>query len=215
MHTGGIELNTELLSSTQPCMTEDSPAALGPVHAIPAMAGITQPIRNLQTYLRTISQYNGAISPVIPDGIYGPQTEQAVRAFQIDSHLPETGVVDEQTWDEILAAFDAITLLQSAPLSLAIFPNSGYTIAPGARSIHLLVIQAVLLSPCRRFSNLGRMRVSGVHDAASVATVQRLQRMFDLEPNGVIDSTTWAYIAHLYRAFISRDYIGQAAAAER
>ena len=197
------------------CMTESSPAAVGPVHAIPARAGITQPIRNLQTFLRMISQHNNAIPPVIPDGIYDAQTEQAVRAFQIDYGLPETGIVDEQTWDEILAAFDAIALLQSDPLSLATFPNGHYTIVPGENSVHLFVIQAVLFSLCRRFPNLGRLRITGVHDAPSVSTVQHVQQLCDMEPNGVIDNMTWAHIAHLYRAFVSRDFIGQAASDTR
>lgn len=32
------------------------------------------------------------------DGEFGPQTEQAVRSFQQQSHLPETGVTDAATW---------------------------------------------------------------------------------------------------------------------
>lgn len=208
-------MTTELLASTQPCITPDSPAAVGPVHAIPARSGITQPVRNLQTFLRVISQFNSAIPAVIPDGIFGAQTQSAVRAFQADYGLPETGVVDENTWDEILAAFDAITLLQGDLLSLDIFPVNSATIVPGENSVHLFVIQAMLWSLSRRFYNLGRLRITGVHDAPSVSTVQRLQEIFDMEPTGVIDSMTFAHMAHLYRAFISRDFIGQMTSTSR
>lgn len=43
--------------------------------------------------------------PLIPkiavDGIYGPETAEAVRVFQSVFGLPQTGVVDYRTWYKI------------------------------------------------------------------------------------------------------------------
>lgn len=36
-----------------------------------------------------------------PDGVYGPQTEAAVRRWQRARDLEETGVVDKSTWDRM------------------------------------------------------------------------------------------------------------------
>ena len=43
---------------------------------------IGKPIRSLQTMLRVIAAADEAIPQVVPDGIYGPDTEAAVTAFQ-------------------------------------------------------------------------------------------------------------------------------------
>jgi peptidoglycan hydrolase-like protein with peptidoglycan-binding domain len=45
------------------------------------------------------------IPPAEPDGIYGPQTESAVRAFQEFFGIDVTGVVDRYTWDRIVLIY--------------------------------------------------------------------------------------------------------------
>ena len=42
----------------------------------------TRHISELQRYLYSISHYNENIPRVMPDGIYGLETQEAVRAFQ-------------------------------------------------------------------------------------------------------------------------------------
>lgn len=44
----------------------------------------------------------GAGASIKVDGQYGPGTANAVRAFQRDNGLPETGVIDADTWPELL-----------------------------------------------------------------------------------------------------------------
>ena len=51
-----------------------------------------QPIRSLQTMLRVLAENDDAYKPLIPDGIYGPDTMEAVRIFQRLHRLPITGV---------------------------------------------------------------------------------------------------------------------------
>ena len=43
---------------------------------------VGQPIRSLQTMLRTIAHVDETLLKLVPDGIYGPNTVQAVREFQ-------------------------------------------------------------------------------------------------------------------------------------
>lgn len=44
------------------------------------------------------------------DGIFGPLTESAVKAFQGSVGLPATGVVDEATWQDVLHGFGEMPL---------------------------------------------------------------------------------------------------------
>jgi len=54
------------------------------------------PVRTLQDLLRARGH------SVAVDGVFGPATETAVRAFQADHHLTVDGVVGPQTWPALV-----------------------------------------------------------------------------------------------------------------
>lgn len=70
------------------------------------------PVPTLQYLLRARGH------PVLVDGIFGPKTEAAVRAFQIDKHLTVDGIAGPQTWAAIIiqvaegATGDAVRAVQ-------------------------------------------------------------------------------------------------------
>ena len=64
-----------------------------------------QPVRNLQNFLRVISYHYNTVSAVVPDGIYSDQTYQSVKSFQKTFGLPETGIVNQETWDKIISIY--------------------------------------------------------------------------------------------------------------
>ncbi len=57
-----------------------------------------QKVYQLQEQLNRIRQNYPALPYVNPDGIYGQQTANAVRAFQQVFDLPATGITDYPTW---------------------------------------------------------------------------------------------------------------------
>ncbi len=59
-------------------------------------------IRELQEYLRQIEP-NTEIA-IIPDGVFGPETTDAVMRFQRLVAIEETGIVDYITWMQIVEA---------------------------------------------------------------------------------------------------------------
>ena len=65
-------------------------------------------VRHLQYMLSVLSAYIQNIPPVAIDGIFGPATRDAVVAAQRWFGLPETGQVDDRTWDEIYDQFSGI-----------------------------------------------------------------------------------------------------------
>lgn len=65
-------------------------------------------VRFLQYMLSVLSNYISSIPPVSIDGIYGPATRAAVLAAQRRFGLPETGVVDASTWNEIYDQYSGI-----------------------------------------------------------------------------------------------------------
>jgi peptidoglycan hydrolase-like protein with peptidoglycan-binding domain len=66
-------------------------------------------VRMIQTQLNRIAQVYTAIPAIAVDGAYGPQTANAVRAFQQIFSLPVTGVVDLATWYRISNIYVGVT----------------------------------------------------------------------------------------------------------
>ena len=58
--------------------------------------------------LSVLSSFIPEIAPLTIDGIFGPATENSVRAAQRRFNIPETGIVDRETWDEIYYQFSGI-----------------------------------------------------------------------------------------------------------
>lgn len=65
-------------------------------------------VRQLQYMLSVLSEYIPSIPPLTIDGIFGSATRAAVLAAQRRFRLPETGIVDPVTWDEIYDQFAGI-----------------------------------------------------------------------------------------------------------
>lgn len=84
-------------------------------------------VRHLQYMLSILSAYIPNIPPLTIDGIFGPATKDAVIAAQRWLGLPETGQVDDRTWDEIYDQFAGIenTSLRDAEVFPAIRPTNG------------------------------------------------------------------------------------------
>ncbi len=59
----------------------------------------------LQYLLAILSQFYLSIPYLAVDGIFGENTQTSVRALQRDAGLPETGIVDETTWNVIADRF--------------------------------------------------------------------------------------------------------------
>ena len=65
-------------------------------------------VEHLQYMLSVLSAYIPEIPPLTIDGIYGNATRAAVLAAQRRFGLPQTGIVDFDTWDEIYDQFSGI-----------------------------------------------------------------------------------------------------------
>lgn len=65
-------------------------------------------VEHLQYMLNTLSAYIPEIPSVTIDGIFGNRTREAVLAAQRRFGLPQTGVVNGRTWDEIYDQFSGI-----------------------------------------------------------------------------------------------------------
>ena len=105
----------------------------------PGESFVGQPVRSLQTMLRTIAESDDRYNSVVPDGIYGPQTVAAVSVFQRNHGLPVTGITDQLTWDTIAAAYEPALIQVDQAQTVEVILNPGEVLYRNARSPYLYV----------------------------------------------------------------------------
>ncbi len=86
-------------------------------------------VEHLQYMLSVLADYIPEIPSVAIDGIFGPSTRNAVIAAQRRFGLPQTGIVNPQTWDEIYDQFSGIETVswrdpEDFPYTSAIIGNT-------------------------------------------------------------------------------------------
>ncbi|MBR4956732.1 MAG: peptidoglycan-binding protein, partial [Lentisphaeria bacterium] len=87
-------------------------------------------VRHLQYMLSVLADFIPGIPNLTVDGIYGNATRSAVLAAQRRFRLPETGIVDRETWDEIYDQYSGIET--TALRSRERFPEGQANAVPSA-----------------------------------------------------------------------------------
>lgn len=164
----------------------------------PAESFIGQPIRSLQTMLRVISKNEGSPLSLTPDGIYGPQTVQAVSHFQRQHGIPVTGVTDQATWDAVVAAYEPAVVEQARPSPVEIVLQPGEVLCKGSENPNLGMIQAILQALCTAYKSVGQPGNSGILDDATADALSSFQGMCGLPMTGNLDRTTWKHLTLQY-----------------
>ena len=159
---------------------------------------VGQPVRSLQTMLRVIGQGKTGFPTVVPDGIYGKNTESAVRQFQKDNRLPVTGVADNTTWDLLVIEYELALVDQHPAEPLRIVLQPGQVIRAGDWNYHLFLIQAILASLSRIHTDFPGVPVSGVLDPATAKSISHFQSVSGLPVTGEVDKRTWQHLANHY-----------------
>lgn len=164
----------------------------------PPESFIGQPVRSLQTMLRVIAQEDDRQPSVVPDGIYGTQTMNAVSAFQRTHGLPITGVTDQNTWDAIVAIYEpAMTRIGPAQVVELILQPS-QVIRRGDREPNIYIIQAMLLVLSQIYQSIAPPSQSGTWDEATATALENFQALTGLPQTGEVDKVTWKHLALHY-----------------
>ena len=154
-------------------------------------------ILELQNMLRIISQADGSIPLINPDGIFGQATENAVLAFQKNLGLPPNGIVDFMTWDAIFRAYMNASRVVSLH-SIQPFPSGDYKIYRGENSDIVLLIQIMLSALAVALDIFDDIQTTGIYDEKTEKAIIEFQKLSDLSPNGIIDRKTWDALARNY-----------------
>ena len=164
----------------------------------PAESFIDQPIRSLQTMLRTIASVEPNQINVMPDGIYGSQTAAAVRSFQRRQGLNPTGAVDQATHERLVQEYERayIEAQKAQPVQVTLEP--GQVLRRGERNNHIFLVQSMLTVLHLLDPRIPRPPHTGVMDPATAEAVAGFQTIAGLPPTGEVDKWTWKDLALYY-----------------
>lgn len=164
----------------------------------PPESFIGQPIRSLQTMLRVIAENDPSHVRIVPDGIYGPETVQAVSTFQRKHGLPVTGITDQDTWEAVVAIYEPALIEQDEAQGLFLILNPGQVIRRGERHPHLYLVQGMLLALDDVYKSIGRPAVNGLLDEATADALAAFQFLSGLPMTGNLDKHTWKHLVLQY-----------------
>ena len=157
----------------------------------------------VQTELNRISQNYPAI-PKIPvvDGIFGPQTESAVRKFQEVFNLTPDGIVGKATWYALVRLYTAVTRLgelrSQGQQFYAINWSPPGGLQPGDTGEKVRLLQYMLSVLSEYIPGIPSVAIDGVYGSATRAAVLAAQRRFRLPETGTVGTQTWNEIYDQY-----------------
>lgn len=161
----------------------------------PERSYYNQPIRSLQTMLRTIAMFSDEYQRLVPDGIYGPETQAAVTTFQRNRGLPVTGITNQQTWEDVVRLYDSAMVELSPALPIEHGNNTAFPYTRGDEDAMLFMVQMMLRRIAGQHSCVCSPELTGRMDEIMMNSLMEFQRMSGLPATGTLDKVTWKNLA--------------------
>ena len=161
----------------------------------PQESFVQQPVRSLQTMLRTIARIEPGQMNVMPDGIYGSQTAAAVRSFQRRMGLNPTGLADQTTHETIVREFEKarVQAHQAHPIQVTLEP--GQVLHRGDSHPAVYLAQSMLTVLHDLVPAISAPSHSGKLDPQTSESLAEFQTYAGLPPTGELDKRTWKDLA--------------------
>ncbi len=158
--------------------------------------------------------------PAIPritavDGIFGPQTENAVRSFQRIFGLTPDGIIGKATWYRLVRLYvgvsDLAELESQGQTFYAVNWQVPQTLQSGATGQKVRQLQFMLRVVAEYVDNIPTIAEDGIFGEATRNAVIAFQRFAGLTPDGIVGPATWSalYDRAASIASATRTIVGQ------
>lgn len=159
-------------------------------------------VKLIQYYLNFLSFFNNRLPSIDADGIFGPATENAVKAFQSEYGLTADGIVGRDTWNRLQDAyFSTLNSLPDEYRSYSSLLYPGYVITTGASGNVVTQLQMFLNVIAANNSAVPSVAVDGVYGNETKNAVIAVQKLSGLEQTGAVGALTWNAIVNLYNEY--------------
>lgn len=160
-------------------------------------------VRLIQVQLNRIGKNYPAIPDIQnPNGIFGTDTEAAVRKFQEVFDLPVNGEVDKSTWYAIKRYYAGVKGLSELAAEGVILEEAslpfGDIVSENDTGVPVRTVQYYLSVIAYFNQTLEPVPISGLFDSGTVDAVERFQKYYGLPVTGIVDNNTWNTISRIY-----------------
>ncbi len=161
-------------------------------------------VRILQVRLNRISNNYPAIPKIENvNGVYGADTEEAVRKFQEIFNLTADGVTGKSTWYKVNSIFNGVKKLaelDSEGLRLQdVSKLYSETLQLGSSGMPVEIIQYYLATLALVNPQIQTTEINGNFDAQTEAAVRSFQRFYGITEDGIVGRETWDIMTDAYR----------------
>ncbi|MBQ8920538.1 MAG: peptidoglycan-binding protein [Oscillospiraceae bacterium] len=153
-------------------------------------------VRSFQYYLAVVAAYYNSVIPIRISGDYNEETAASVRSFQQTYGLPQTGIADRRTWNDLYRAYRGILDSQPPTDCARLYPNE--VLREGVRSENVRILQQYLTYIAQYDDNIQPVSDTGYFGPLTKAAVQAFQREYGLTANGQVGAVTWDAISGVY-----------------
>ncbi|MEA4988269.1 MAG: peptidoglycan-binding protein [Anaerovorax sp.] len=168
-----------------------------------------QDVTVIQNELNRISQNYPSIPKIINDrnGVFGAETEAAVKQFQRIFNLTVDGIVGSSTWYKIKYVYNGVKGL-SELISEGISPEevqSPFEVAwqEGSTGIWPRLIQYYVRVLGCYYPDIPIIEITGYFGPETTEAVIAIQKKFNLIVDGVVGIQTWALLDRQYKKILS------------
>lgn len=164
-------------------------------------------VRQVQTFLYTIAQVEDDVMRVNPDGIYSPNTAEAVRSFQKKYLDHIDGKVDYATWVMLLERYRLAEQLLREPNRISPFSFSlkNDVLTVGDRSDLVVILRAMLAHLGITYLPAEDLPINDLYDERISDIIRHFQTANGLRADGVLDRLTWDRLAYVYNRQVSTE----------
>lgn len=162
-----------------------------------------QEVRTIQAQLNRISKDYPSIPKIsVVDGVFGVETQNAVRAFQEIFNLAVDGIIGKATWYKIKYIYVAVANLaelNSEGIRLADIPKQFLEdIRLGDSGNPVRVLQYYLALVAAYNNAIPAPAIDGIFGEGTLAAVNAFQAEYGLEQTGLVNETTWNKLTEVY-----------------
>ena len=165
-------------------------------------------VRYKQVQLNRISRNYPAIPKISPvDGVFGQETEAAVKEFQRIFNLTPDGIIGPATWYKILYLYNGVkklSELDSEGISQEEISQEFKTpMSLGDTGDNVRSLQYFLAVIAEFYEAVPSIEITGVFDEPTQDAVIAFQNIYGLDPDGLVGIRTWQDIYRAYRGIIN------------
>ena len=153
-------------------------------------------IRALNYLLNFLSYFDSDIPMLNLAGEdFTEDTKEMVVAFQTDYDIEATGVVDKNTWNALVTAYNQTR--ETIPEEYLYYEDKlypGIFLSKGMSGDDIENLQNFLYIICEKTHQIPGVKVNGTFDELTEESIKSIQRRYSLPENGVVGPSTWQKI---------------------